>query len=278
MFQYLPNYLSVAVFRHCSALFWPRSVVVHSLRDKVILSCLFAPLELWEVAGNALLFQLARGGISFSHPYEFPFPWRDVLRLPAGPMSARWNCADAMPAGLINLPVHSLSQRGVLLLWRECLIELHHLNESYSIKSLHLPFHLGASRTGRIGRLAQPSVSSEHGETTENPKTADFTVVSLRLQCRHIDSHRQKWTGQIDFVFGFTYHVQGEAKEWLVPFYVYKHKKVVYKTGYLIVWLNDFIQQIPSKYCCRQDCNNWDIIKTRQYPDTTSYITLVSVW
>lgn len=98
-------------------------------------------------------------------------------------MSVRQDCADAMPAGLINLPVHSLSQRGVLLQWQERLIELRYLNESYSNKSLQLP---SPSTLGHREQdvsadwCSHPSLWSV--EATKNPTTTNFAVVLLRLQ------------------------------------------------------------------------------------------------
>lgn len=95
-------------------------------------------------------------------------------------MSVRQDCADAMPAGLINLPVHSLSQRGVLLQWQERLIELRYLNESDSIKSLHPP---SPSTLGHREQdvsadwSSHPSLWSA-GTTKKKPMTTNFAVVS----------------------------------------------------------------------------------------------------
>lgn len=94
-------------------------------------------------------------------------------------MSVRQDCADAMPAGLINLPVHSLSQRGVLLQWQERLIELRYLNESDSIKSLHLPSPATMGHREQdvpADWCSHPSLWS--AEPTKNPTTTNFAVVS----------------------------------------------------------------------------------------------------
>lgn len=104
-----------------------------------------------------------------------------LLRRPRGAHGVCGNAvADATPAGLINLPVHSLSQRGVLLQWQGRLIGLRYLNESHSIKSLHppSPLHLGPPRTGRIGGLVQSSVSLGRGD---NEKPLDRRLGRRRL-------------------------------------------------------------------------------------------------